>query len=330
MGAVDRDMGPRKYSSFQYGQAPNVSMPQPGAFELGPSQPVDMPPAGMPGVPGMPPGMPPGGGGFMPDLSGMGGAFDVPTDMFGAEPSVNVGGNMLGGGGDIKDVMSWQNPNITPLLDAGMRFKLGRESNYMNLLANRMNVYGQLGSAGIGAGANMYGSYLQNQAAMENARIQDMIAQARYGAGGLESQALANQMSMAEMPWAYKREMMQTPLLQSVLGGGGQRFGLGGEMPSGASLDGGMAEQEMARRELSASGRRAANEAAQIKGSVEAATGPGGGMAAGPSEQVASNRAAMMRLQAGMSERAAERQRQQEMALASRGQSLGLVSSLLG
>ena len=281
--------------------------------------------------------VPEGGGDFMPDFSGMDSAYAIDPNMFGPNPDINASGNMFGGGFSIDDVMSVQNPNMTQFFLGGLGFETANRDRIRDLLLGRMSSYTQLGTAGIGAGAQMYGSNLQHQAAMENARIQDMIAQARFGSGGLESRALENQMAIARMPWEFKESVLGTPLVQQILSGGGA-VGLGGAGgPSiglggmgGASMDGGMAEQELARQELAASGRRAANEASQVMGDVETATGPGMGMAVGPSQQVASNRAALMRMQTAAGEREAARLRSQQAALASRGQSLGFVGGLFG
>ncbi len=279
------------------------------------------------------------GGGMFRD----GGIYDLP--QFGGRPIINAGQNMFGGGGSIDNVMSWQNPNMTQFFGFGLDHDKAMETLRQKSWADRLNSFTQLGTAGIGAGASMFGSQKQFEAAMENARIQDMIASARYGEGGLESRALEQQGALAReqmasgervagLPWQYKRDILSMPLLQQVLqgvGGGGQSIGLGGISPSGASMAGGPGEQLMARREMAASGRRAADEAATVKGAVEAATGPGGGgMGGGPAGAVAANRARLMRLQTGASERAAEQQRAMDMALAARGQSLGLVGGLLG
>ena len=263
----------------------------------------------------------------------------------------------LGGAVDIKGLGSRTFPNLIPLLGQGMQHHAQMAALNLRPWEALVNQQTSLGTAGIGAMANMYGSRLGHRAAMAGHDINRLIAEAQYGQGGLAHQAhelnvqrlaqeaaqaaaqrehaaalqgsmLASQERIARMPFEQQQMLMQTPLVQQLFGlpGGGapvNPFGGGGEP--------GLAEEEFNRRELAASGRRAADEAASVLGSVEAATGPGGaGMAGGPAAQAAANRARLMRLQVGARERMMERDRLAQQALAERGQSLGLIGQMFG
>jgi len=145
---------------------------------------------------------------------------------------------------------------------------------------------------------------------------------------GLQAGSLASQERVANIPYDFKKLLMESPLIQKIFG-----FGGGGEYEQPRSINplAGPAEEEFNRQELASSGRRAANEAQYLQGDLESSTGPGGaGMAGGPGGTVAANRAAMMRLQTRAGERESLRQQLIERAMATRGQNIGLIGNMFG
>ena len=288
-----------------------------------------------------------GGGGY-----GVGGMGSMP-DIWGDDPTINATPDMFGGGRQIDDIGSVQNPDMTNFLLGGMNFQSQRAQQMLDWLLGNLQQQTALGTTGMQTDAQRFGIEQQRLTAQEQNAVNEMIAKARYGPGGLEGRTLEQQAELARLGMTSQEDIarMQTEAsryqsdaqqrafaarvaalggegaIQDLLGGGlgGRSVGLGG-----LQGDVGLGEQEFARQELAAGGRRAADEAATIKGAVEAATGPGGGgMAAGPAEQAAMNRAQLARLQVGASERQAERQRMQEMALARRGQNMGFLGSFV-
>lgn len=278
---------------------------------------------------------------------------------------------MMGGSGKLGDA-SWQNPDIAPFINALMGHQVSMAGLTSQDYRAGLGLQGTLGAAQAAADAQRHGYDLSRLTAQDAHTLAQVASQAQYGSGGLAQQQmdiaqrgatlqedrlqqetqqaalqrefqnqqqaadLASRQQIASMPHDFLREMMKSPLMQNVFGGGQQGYSTApSSMQSyggGGSGGGpGYAEQEFMRRELPAQGRRAADEAEFIQGAVEQATGPGGaGMGGGPAGAHASRLANLQRLQVGAQERAAERQRLMDMQLAQRGQSLGLVGSIFG